>query len=96
MECSLEKTAVENWKEILPHRTDVLLENIEEFKDFIVYQERKNGLIQFQVKSNKNNSSYYVDFGEPTYLAYISTNVDYNSSTLRYGFTSLVTPNSQS
>ena len=95
MECSLEKTAVENWKEVLPHRTDVLLENIEEFKDFIVYQERKNGLIQFQVKSNKNNSSYYVDFGEPTYLAYISTNVDYNSSTLRYGFTSLVTPNSQ-
>ncbi|MCX8480318.1 MAG: S9 family peptidase, partial [Sediminibacterium sp.] len=95
MECSLEKTSVENWKEVIPHRTDVLLENIEEFKDFIVYQERKNGLIQFQVKNNKNNSSYYVDFGEPTYLAYISTNVDYNSNTLRYGFTSLVTPNSQ-
>lgn len=95
MECPLNKTSQENWKEYLPHRTDILLENIEEFKNFIVFQERKNGLILFNVKNLKTNISYYVDFGEPTYLAYISTNVDYNSNVLRYGFTSLVTPNTQ-
>ncbi|MCX8472305.1 MAG: S9 family peptidase [Sediminibacterium sp.] len=95
MECPMEKTSKENWKEVLPNRKDVLLENIEEFKNFVVYQERKNGLIQFQIVNQNNKESYYVDFGEPAYLAYISTNVDYNSNTLRYGFTSLITPNSQ-
>ncbi len=94
MECPLDKTESSNWKEVIPNRQDVLFSGVEEFKDFIVLAERKNGLVQMKVKNLANNQEYYLDFGEATYAANISTNVEYNSTTLRYGYTSLTTPNS--
>mgnify|MGYP003530056756 FL=1 len=92
MECPLDKTGVENWKDYIPHRTDVLLQGVEEFKDFIVVNERKDGLVKFRVKNLKVNSEYYIDFGEAAYAANFSGNPDYNSTTLRYAYTSLTTP----
>ncbi|MCZ2222423.1 MAG: S9 family peptidase [Chitinophagales bacterium] len=94
MECPLDKTSVENWKDYIPHRTDVLLENVDEFKDFIVISERKNGLIQLRVRNLKDGNEFYIDFGEPTYTAYADGNIEYNTNTLRYGYTSLTTPQS--
>ena len=47
MECPLDKTEKENWMEVIPHRADVLLESAEEFKDYTVLSERKNGLTEF-------------------------------------------------
>lgn len=92
MECPLDKTGVENWKDYIPHRTDVLLQGVDEFKDFIVINERKNGLVQFRVRNLKDNSEYYIDFGEAAYDADFGSNPDYNSNTLRYSYTSLTTP----
>lgn len=94
MECPLDKTESANWKEILPNRPDVLLEGVEEFKDYMVLNERKNGLVQLAVKNIKTNDQHYIDFGEPAYLAYTSANPDYNATKLRYNYTSLTTPNS--
>lgn len=94
MECPLDKTGVENWKEVIPHRTDVLLEDIEVFKDYLVVSERKNGLMQLRIRKLADNSEHYLDFGEPAYTAYTSGNPEYNSTTLRYAYTSLTTPNS--
>ena len=95
VECPLDKTKSENWKDVLPHQSDILLEDVLEFKDFVVFKERKKGLTQFQIKNIKSNQSYFVDFGEPTYNAYSVNNVDYNTIQLRYQFNSLITPNSQ-
>ncbi|MFN8256308.1 MAG: S9 family peptidase [Bacteroidales bacterium] len=94
MECPLTKTTKENWKEYIGHRNDVLLENVEEFKDYIVVSERKNGLVQLNVINLKDKSNHYLDFGESAYAAYIGNNPEYNSSTLRYNYTSMTTPNS--
>jgi len=94
MECPLTKTEVSNWKEVIPVRTDVLLQGVEEFQDFIVINERKDGLVKLRVRSLKDNSEHYLDFGEPTYAANFGSNPEYKSTTLRYGYTSLTTPSS--
>jgi len=94
MECPFNQTGQEHWKEVIPHRPDVLLEDVDEFKDFLVVSERKNGLIQLAIRDLKDGSQHYLDFGEEAYTAYPSNNPEYNTATLRYGYTSLTTPSS--
>jgi oligopeptidase B len=83
-----------NWEEVIPHRADVLVEDFEFFKDFLVLTERKNGLVQLRVRPWTGTGEYYLDFGEPAYLAYVSTNLEFDTPVLRYGYTSLTTPSS--
>lgn len=94
MECPLDKTSVTDWKELIPHRPDVLLEGVDEFKDHMVLSERKNGLLQLRIRKLADGADHYIDFGEPAYTAYAATNPEYGSTTLRYAYTSLTTPNS--
>lgn len=94
METPVTKTDVENWKEVIPNRADVLLEGIDVFKDHLVITERKNGLLQLRIRNINTHKEHYVDFGEPAYTAYAGSNPEYNSSTLRYIYTSLTTPSS--
>lgn len=94
METPLTKTGIESWKEVIPHRTDVLLSGIEIFKDYWVISERKNGLIQLRVRDVKSGNEHYLDFAEPAYTAHAAGNPDFNSNKLRYNYTSLTTPNS--
>jgi oligopeptidase B len=91
MECPLDQTAKENWKEVIPHRKDVLLEDVDEFKDFIVISERKNGLAQLRIR-NLNGPEHFIDFGEPAYTAVTGNNPEYDTQTLRYIYTSMTTP----
>lgn len=93
METPVGKTSVENWKDYIPHRPDVLVEGVEVFRDFLVVSERKAGLLQLQVRTPEG-SSYYLDFGEPAYTASVGANAEYNSGTLRYNYSSLTTPGS--
>jgi oligopeptidase B len=93
MECPLDKTAKENWKEVIANRKDVLLEYGEEYKDYLVLSERKNGLTELHV-IKKDGGDYYINFEEPVYAAGVGANPEYNSKTLRYSYTSLTTPNS--
>ena len=83
-----------NWKTVIAHREDVLLESVEVFKNHLVIQERKEGLIQLRIINQTSKKEYYVDFGEPAYNAYIGNNPDFNTNILRFGYTSLTTPNS--
>jgi oligopeptidase B len=92
MESPLNKTESINWKEVIPHRADVLLSGIEEFKNFIVVSERKNGLAQMLIRNLNDGGEYYFDFGEPAYTANAGGNPEYNSTTLRYNYSSLTTP----
>lgn len=94
MEAPLNETTRENWKEVIPHRTDVLLESIEPFKNFLVITERKNGLVQLRIRNLANNKDTYLPFEEPAYLASVGVNPDFNSEILRYNYTSLTTPSS--
>ncbi|MBZ0199417.1 MAG: S9 family peptidase [Ignavibacteriaceae bacterium] len=94
MKTDVNKTSKENWYEVIPHRSDVLLEGFEIFKDYLVVEERAKGLTQLRMIDWKTNSESYVDFGEDTYSAYISTNKDFDSQVLRFGYSSLTTPSS--
>lgn len=87
-------TTKENWTEVIPHRDDVLLEGIEIFKNYLVVSERKNGLTELRVIKWEDQSEHYIQFNDPAYLAYISTNPEFDTDILRYGYTSLTTPNS--
>jgi oligopeptidase B len=82
------------WQEVLPHRPDVYLEGIEVFRRYLVVQERKEGLLHIRIMDQKSGEEHYLDFGEAAYTAYLSANPDFQTSTLRYGYTSLTTPNS--
>ena len=94
METNENRTSKQNWKDMLPHRDDVLLEGIDVFKENLVVSERKNGLTQLRVMNQTDKSEHYLDFGEAAYLAYTSTNLEIETDLLRYGYTSLTTPNS--
>jgi len=92
MECPLDKTNQSNWKELIPHRSEVLVQNVEAFKDYSVITERKDGLIQLRIKQNNGSVEHYIQFDEPAYSANLGSNPEFNSSTLRYTYTSLTTP----
>ncbi|RYU92917.1 S9 family peptidase [Emticicia agri] len=82
------------WKVVIPHRKEVLLESIEVFENHLVLQERKEGLTQLRVINQNTKKEHYVDFGEPTYDAYIGTNPEFNTNILRFIYTSMTTPGS--
>ena len=94
MVCDEDKTSSDNWEEFIKHRKNVLLEGVEVFNDFFVITERENGQRRFNVISNKDGESHYIDFEEEVFSAYSSVNSEINSKTFRYGYSSMTTPNS--
>ena len=64
------------------------------FKDFLVISERENGLNQIKVERWDGTASYYLPFDSETYTAYTTTNIDFNTDVLRYGYQSMTTPSS--
>lgn len=94
MECPEDKTTKENWKEIIPHREDVLFEGVDIFKNYYVATERKNGLNQLKVVKWSDNSSYYIPFQDPAYAVGVSANPEFDTDIVRFSYSSLTTPNS--
>ncbi len=94
MRTPVAKPGRDNWEEVIPHRPDVLLEDFEFFRDYLVLSERRDGLVQLRVRPWSGRGEYYLDFGEPAYLAYVSTNREFDTPMLRYVYTSLTTPSS--
>jgi oligopeptidase B len=92
MRTALDKTTMDYWEEVIPHREDVLLEGVEMFRDFMVIDERKNGLTQLRIKRWDGTKEYYLPFEDAAYSAGVGANPDFNTDILRYGYTSMVTP----
>ncbi|WP_299390789.1 S9 family peptidase [uncultured Gelidibacter sp.] len=88
------ETKFNNWIEVIPHREEVLLEDIDIFKDFLVISERSNGLNHIRIKRWDGTADYYLPFDNETYTAYTSTNVEFDTDILRYGYNSMTTPSS--
>lgn len=87
-------TLKENWTDLIPHRKDVLLEGIEIFKNYLVVEERSNGLNKIQIKPWDGSGDYYLPFDSETYTCYTTTNVDFDTDILRYSYQSMATPSS--
>jgi len=93
MRTPINKTSKENWEEVIAHREDVFLEGIELFKDFLVVEERAQGLTKLRIINWETKQEHYMDFEEDVYTAYISTNPEYSTDLLRFGYASMTTPN---
>lgn len=87
-------TTKENWKDLISHRKDVLIEDIDIFRDFLVVSERSNGLNKIRIMPWSGSGEYYLPFESETYTAYTTTNVDFDTDILRYAYQSMGTPSS--
>jgi oligopeptidase B len=94
MKTPVAATGVDNWQEVVAHRGDVLLQGFEVFDDYLVLEERKEGLNQLRVMPWDGGDDHYLDFGEPAYDADPTDNHELDTAVLRYRYTSLTTPDS--
>jgi oligopeptidase B len=92
MKTSEDKTSKENWVDMIPHRNNVLVEDIDIFKDYLVVSERNNGLTKIRIKKWDGNEDYYLPFDNETYTAFTTQNPEFDTKILRYGYNSLNTP----
>jgi oligopeptidase B len=84
----------ENWKEIVPHRADVMLEDVDLFANFLVRSERRDGLQVLSITDLRDGKSHEIELPEPVYSASVGQNVEFETDTLRFGYQSFVTPSS--
>ena len=82
----------ENWKDVIPHRDETLFEGLEIFKDHMVLDERTSGLTTIRIINQKDKSEHFLDFGEAAYTAYVGQNAEFNTTVLRFGYSSMTTP----
>ncbi|MCB8964538.1 MAG: S9 family peptidase [Bacteroidales bacterium] len=92
METPIAKPAMDNWKELIAHRNNVLIMDIDIFKDFLVVKERKDALIHVKVLRWADKKEFYIDFGEEVYTALPSVNPEFDTPLFVYYYTSLTTP----
>ncbi|WP_405198597.1 S9 family peptidase [Christiangramia sp. LLG6405-1] len=94
MKTPLGQTEKEHWEDVIPHRKDFLLEDIDIFQKYLVVSERTNGLNKIRIIEWEGNKEYYIPFDNETYTAYTSINPDFDTDLLRYTYNSLTTPTS--
>ncbi len=88
------KTTKENWEDVIPHREDTLLEDFSIFKNYLVLEERNNGLFKIRIKRWDGKEDYYLPFEEETYSAGVYANPDFDTEVIRYSYNSMTTPSS--
>jgi oligopeptidase B len=81
-----------NWKELVVHNPAVKLDAISLFSNHAVLSEWENGLQQLEVIDFKTNKRHRIKFPEPVYSAGLSANREFDTTVVRYGYNSLVTP----
>ena len=94
MEAPVANPGRENWRELIPGRDDVFLQGVEVFSDFMVVTERRDGLRHLRIIPWDGGEEYEIEFDEPTYVTWVDENEEMETTTLRFGYSSLNTPES--
>jgi oligopeptidase B len=94
MKTPVSKTTVENWVDVIPHRKDTLLEDFSIYSDYLVLEERTNGLNKIRIKRWDDTVDYYLPFDEETYSAGVYGNPEFDTEVIRYSYNSFTTPSS--
>ncbi len=89
---SLNKFTEKNWKQVVSHKKNELIENFLCFEDFIILEIRKNGLSRLVQISRKNKNRVYVEFEEEAHTVNLSNNINYESKVFSFVYSSLKTP----
>ncbi len=84
----------EVWTELVPHRDDVMLEDIDCFAGHYVLEERENGVPRLRVVDIGSGASQTIDMPEPVYQVYSSDNYEFDTTVFRFGYESFITPES--
>ena len=92
MQTPVGDTRMEQWTEVIAHRQDVLLSDLEVFEDYLVLAERSRGLTRLRIRPWDGAPEHYLDFGEPAYSAHIGLNPELKTRLLRYVYSSMTTP----
>jgi oligopeptidase B len=82
-----------NWTEVIAHRDDVKLDGVESFAEFLVLSERAEGNARIAVLTLDSGDYSVMQQDEPVYTASAGGNAEFDTTTLRFSYTSLVTPN---
>lgn len=82
------------WRELIAHRADTLIDGVDLFRDFLVVYERTGGLKHIRIAQPDGGEPRYVAFPEPVYDFTPGPNEEFASRTLRFSYSSLVTPES--
>ncbi|WP_198029934.1 S9 family peptidase [Christiangramia salexigens] len=94
MRTPVDQTGMDNWTDVIPHRKDYLLEDIDIFKDYLVVSERNNGLNKIRIIRWDEQADFYIPFDNETYTAFTGINPDFETDMLRYTYNSMTTPTS--
>jgi oligopeptidase B len=81
-----------NWTPLVPHRDDVKIDAVSAFVDHLVLSERANGLERLRVLHVDSGAIHEIEMSDPVYSVWVGPNPEFESSTVRYGYTSLVAP----
>lgn len=94
MSTLVDDTDISNWSEVIPHSEEIYFSGFEIFRDHLVVSRRQNGLMQLQVIPWNGDDAYTIDFDDPTYAVWIGKNPEFETTILRYEYSSLTTPES--
>jgi len=86
--------APDRWEEWIRHREDAFVEGVMAFQQHVVVMERREGLRRLVVHELATGYSHDVEFPEAAYGVFPGSNPEFDTNTLRFTYTSLVTPNS--
>ena len=92
VKASVSNPGSKNWQEVVAHRSDVMLEDIDFYKRFYVLFEREKGLPQIRVTDLQTGKSRHIEFPEPAYTVYAGANREYDTTKFRYRYQSFITP----
>lgn len=94
MQTPVNKPDIDNWTEVIPHDDKILQQDFLLFNEYLVLQERINGLNQLRIYHLAGSEEHYLDFGEAAYTANLSANPSFETDVVRYSYSSLTTPGS--
>ena len=92
MAAPVETPGREHWVDVEPHRPDVRLEGILPFSEHLVVFERAEALRRARIVDLKTGEDRVLPTPEPVYSLAPSANPEFETTTVRYTYTSLVTP----
>lgn len=94
MEAPVSDPSKANWTEVIPHRKDIKLDNLDVFRDYFVVYQRENGLRTLRVRDIASGGEHLIEFPEPVYSYDGDTNPEFDTDLFRFTYMSLATPNS--
>ncbi|MDF3053705.1 MAG: oligopeptidase, partial [Geminicoccaceae bacterium] len=94
MQAPVNNPSRENWTPVLPYRPAVKLDGADAFRNHLAVYERQCGLRQIRILDLSSGAEHLIPFPEPVYTVRAHENPEFETTVLRFTYTSLVTPSS--